>query len=80
MLGINVRFSGTSSRVGDLAIKNAAGSKYMAGGVLNWAPAIPSERFVGDGRIRFKSAANNLRPALGVPSAAGQSLATPAAR
>jgi hypothetical protein len=22
-------------------IKNAAGSKYMSGGVLNWAPAIP---------------------------------------
>jgi hypothetical protein len=40
MLGINVRFGGTSSRVGDLAIKNAAGSKYMSGGVLNWAPAI----------------------------------------
>ena len=34
MLGINVRFSGTSSRVGDLAIKNAAGSKYTAGGVF----------------------------------------------
>jgi hypothetical protein len=34
MLGINVRLNGTSSQVGDLAIKNAAGSKYMAGGVL----------------------------------------------
>jgi hypothetical protein len=29
-------------------IKNAAGSKYMAGGVLNWAPAIP-QRKVGRG-------------------------------
>jgi hypothetical protein len=37
MLGINVRLSGASSRVGDPAIKNAVGSKYMAGGVLNWA-------------------------------------------
>jgi hypothetical protein len=31
----------SKGRVGDLAIKHAAGSKYMAGGVLNWAPAIP---------------------------------------
>jgi hypothetical protein len=41
MLGINLRFSGTSSRVGDLAMKNAAGSKYMAGGVVELGPAIP---------------------------------------
>jgi len=61
MLGIKVHFSGTSSRV--LAIKNAAGSKYMAGGVFELGPAIPSERFVGDGRIRFKSAANDFGPA-----------------
>jgi len=31
----------SKGRVGDIAIKNAAGSKYMSGGVLNWAPAIP---------------------------------------
>jgi hypothetical protein len=62
MLGINVRLSGASSRVGDLAIKNAAGSKYMARGVFELGPAIPSESFVGDERIRFKSVANNLGP------------------
>ena len=33
-----VRLSGTSSRVGDLAIKNAAGSKYMAGGDFELGP------------------------------------------
>jgi hypothetical protein len=40
-LGINVRLSGTSSRVGDLAIKNAAGSKYMAGGVVELGTCNP---------------------------------------
>jgi hypothetical protein len=36
-----VRFSGTSSRVGDLAIKNAARLEIMAGGVFELGPAIP---------------------------------------
>jgi len=39
MLGIKVHFNGTSSRV--LAVKNAAGSKYMAGGVFELGTCNP---------------------------------------
>jgi hypothetical protein len=53
-----VRLSDTSSRGGDLAIKNAAGSKYMSGGVFELGLQSP----VRYGRIRFKSAANTLGP------------------
>jgi hypothetical protein len=62
MLGINVRLSGASSRVGDLAIKNAAGSKYMAGGVLNWALPVPG--FLLAPRQSLPAAAWHERPAL----------------
>jgi len=52
---------GQSNWIGDLAIKNAAGSKYMAGGVFELGTSNPpGESSSGDGWIRFKRAANNL--------------------